>query len=106
MALEVSLEAKENEVRIVLAGELDAASAPAFQQKVEEAAGHAPQRLVIVADELEFMASAGLRVLIFARQKMGEDVAIHVAGARETVLRTLRMTGFDRAVHLQDKADG
>jgi anti-anti-sigma factor len=102
MALTATLETKGDEVHIRLDGELDAGSALSFQEKVEEAAGASPQRLVIFMDQLTFMASAGLRVLIFAKQKMGEDVAIYVVGASGPVLRTLEMSGFDRAVYLQD----
>ena len=106
MALDVQLESKANDVLITLSGELDAASARAFQGKVEEAAALNPQRLVVMAGGLTFMASAGLRVLIFAKQKMGEAVSIHVVGAEGPVLRTIEMSGFDRAVHLMDTYDG
>ena len=47
-----------------------------------------PKRLVFLMGELEFMASAGLRVLIFARQKMGSDVSLYVIGSRGPVLST------------------
>ena len=49
------------------------------------------------------MASAGLRSLVFARQKMGDDVRITVAGASEPVARTIRQAGFDRSVTLVDE---
>ncbi len=106
MALNVALETKEHDVLIKLDGELDAGSALDFQKKVEEAAGHSPQRLVIFMGQLTFMASAGLRVLIFAKQKMGEDVDVHVIGAAGPVLRTLQTSGFDRAVYLADTYEG
>jgi anti-anti-sigma factor len=48
------------------------------------------------------MASAGLRVIVFAKQKMGQDVSIYVVGATGPVLNTLQMSGFDRAVYLRD----
>ena len=49
--------------------------------------------------ELEFMASAGLRVLIFARQKMGAGVSLYVIGSHGPVLNTLKMSGFHHSVH-------
>ena len=73
-----------------------------FKETVEQAAGKSPSKLVLHMKDLEFMASAGLRVIVFAKQKMGQDVAIHVVGASGPVLNTLRMSGFDQAVYLQD----
>jgi anti-anti-sigma factor len=51
------------------------------------------------------MASAGLRVLIFAKQKMGVDVDIYVVGAQEMILDTLEKTGFIQGVIAVDDYD-
>ena len=69
---------------------------------IEKVAAAKPKRLVLFMSELTFMASAGLRVLIFARQKMGAGVALYVIGAQGPVLSTLTMSGFHHSVHLQD----
>ncbi|MDX2272341.1 MAG: anti-sigma factor antagonist [Cyanobacteriota bacterium] len=102
MAFTSSLEVKDDAALITLTGELDAASANTFKDSVEQAATHQPKRLVLLMANLEYMASAGLRVLIFAKQKMGSDVDIYVVGAQEGVLETLSKTGFDRSVILAD----
>ena len=102
MAFTIDISRKDDVVKITLGGELDATSADAFREKIEEAARLTPQRLVILADQLTFMASAGLRALIFAKQKMGENVSVFVVGAKGPVLRTLTMSGFHHAIHLQD----
>jgi anti-anti-sigma factor len=103
MAFQAALEAAGAEARITLGGELDAASAPRFKELVERAAAGGPRRLVLLLKDLAFMASAGLRVLIFARQKMGADVVIYVVGAQGPVRSTLEMSGFHRSVVLQDQ---
>ena len=51
------------------------------------------------------MASAGLRVLLFSKQKLGVDVDIYVVGAQEYILETLEKAGFDQTVILVDKYD-
>ncbi len=102
MALNISVEESPGEATITLSGELDAATAPQFKEAIEKVAGAKPQRLVLRMGELEFMASAGLRVLIFARQKMGPDVSLYVIGSHGPVLSTLKMSGFHHSVHLQD----
>jgi len=102
MALNISVAESPDEAIIKLSGELDAATAPQFRAAIEKAAEAKPKRLVFLMGELEFMASAGLRVVIFARQKMGSGVSIYVVGSHGPVLSTLTMSGFHHSVILQD----
>ncbi|MFZ1642199.1 MAG: STAS domain-containing protein [Candidatus Contendobacter sp.] len=102
MAFSANLEMVDSEARITLEGELDAAVADQFRQTVERADQQKPQKLILFMDKLQFMASAGLRVLVFAKQRMGRDVAIYVIGATGPVLNTLQMSGFHQAVYLQE----
>ena len=53
--------------------------------------------------DLEYMASAGLRVLIFAKQKMGSEVDIYVVAPQEMVLDTLNKTGFAQSVFIVEE---
>ena len=106
MAFDASLEMTHAGIaKIKLTGELDAAAAPRFKQAVERAAEQHPKRLVLLMGDLEFLASAGLRVLIFAKQKMGSDVDVFVVSARDPIVETIRMTGFHHSVVLLDEYD-
>jgi anti-sigma B factor antagonist len=102
MAFAILVEEGPGEATVELSGELDAAAAPRFKEAIDKVAEAKPQRLVLLMGELEFMASAGLRVLIFARQKMGPGVSLYVIGSRGPVLSTLKMSGFHHSVHLQE----
>ncbi len=102
MAFTVSVSTSADTATITLSGELDAAGAPAFHETIEKAAAAGVTDVVISAHDLTYMASAGLRSLVFARQKMGDDVRITVAGASAPVSRTIRQAGFDRSVTLTD----
>ena len=55
---------------------------------------------------LDYLSSAGLRVLVFARQKMAESVALVLVGAGERVAETIRLTGFDQSVSFSDGIPG
>jgi anti-anti-sigma factor len=89
----------ENRIaKITLTGELDAASAAGFRDRIAEAASQDPRALVLMMDDLDYMASAGLRTLIFAKQKMGAGVDIYVIGAQESITETLELTGFQNSV--------
>jgi anti-anti-sigma factor len=91
--------------KVSLSGELDAASAPNFKECIEQAAEKKAKRLVLLMDGLEYIASAGLRVLIFAKQKMGAKVDMYVVGAQEQVMSTLKKTGLDHSFIAADKYD-
>ncbi|MDY7008721.1 MAG: anti-sigma factor antagonist [Cyanobacteriota bacterium] len=105
MAFEANLETTNGIAKITLSGELDGSTAPAFKEKVEEAAAENPKRLVLIMNDLEYMASAGLRVLIFSKQKMGTGVDIYMVGVQEMVLDTIKKTGFDQSIYLLDEYD-
>jgi anti-anti-sigma factor len=102
MAFTATLETVNETAFIYLAGDLDASSASVFKAEVEKASELGVKHLVLQMQDLEYMASAGLRVLIFAKQKMGTDVDIYVVAAQEMVLDTLEKTGFDQGVIITD----
>ncbi len=97
-----SFEPSTREARLSLSGELDAAAAGELKRAIEEVAAREPQTVVLRMKDLTFMASAGLRVLIFAKQKMGGGVVLKLVGCRDAVRETLEMSGFARSVVLED----
>jgi anti-anti-sigma factor len=106
MPLTVTHEFADQALKITLDGELDAGTAPALQAVLEKAAGQRPQRVVLYCAGLTFMASAGVRMLIFARQKIGGGVRIHVIAPQQQVLDTLKRTGMLQAVTVADSYPG
>jgi anti-anti-sigma factor len=106
MAFNVTLAMTGNGIaKITLVGELDASVAAAFRTEIENAANQGAKRLVLLMEELDYMASAGLRTLVFAKQKMGSEVDIYLVGAQESVMETIEMTGFHHSVIILDSYD-
>jgi anti-anti-sigma factor len=104
MAFTVSSDNVNGVSRVILAGELDAAAAGEFRSMIEQAASGHPRKVALDLTDLTFMASAGLRVLVFARQKMG-PTDIYVIGAHDAVLETIEMTGFQYSVIMVETYD-
>ena len=103
MAFSAVLEMNDDVATISLSGDLDASSAPMFKQTVASIPSEDISKLVLLAKDLDYMSSAGLRVLIFSKQKMGSDVEIYVVSPQEMVLDTLKKTGFHHSVTIVDE---
>ena len=101
MPFSISSQIVNGVAKFTLAGELDAGSAPNFRTEIEKVAGQKPKRLVLFVKDLTFMASAGLRVLIFAKQKLGAEVPIYIISPQEPIVDTLEKTGFLQSVYVQ-----
>ncbi|MFD7656760.1 anti-sigma factor antagonist [Actinosynnema sp. NPDC059797] len=92
-------------VTVRLTGDLDSRSAPILNDLITEVTANPVRRLVLLLDELAYLSSAGLRCLVFAHQKLGRGVDIVLVGTRPEVAETIRMTGFDRSVVMQDPVE-
>jgi len=105
MAFSVSNSMNNGIAQVTLVGELDGSVAGDFKNAVEAAAALNPRRLVLLLQELTYMSSAGLRVLVFARQKMGAHVDLYLVAPQESVQETIEMTGFDQSCIIVDTYD-
>jgi anti-anti-sigma factor len=103
MAFDITTRVNGAIVEITLSGELDARSAPRFQQELEAAASSKPATLVLHTRDLEYIASAGIRMLVFAKQKMGAAVTVYLVAPQEQVLDTLKRTGLQNSVVVVDQ---
>ena len=103
MGFDITSVSRGRVAALTLCGELDASAARRFQRELEAAAAGAPQRLVLYLRDLTYMASAGVRMLIFAKQRMGPGVEVYVIAAAEQVLDTLRRTGVYAGVVVRDE---
>lgn len=103
MALDIQSGVDANTARIELAGELDGSTAPALRDTVDRVLAGKPAQLVLHVEKLTFMASAGLRVLIFAKQKQ-PDVKIYLVKPQPAIVDTLHKTGFYNGVYITDAA--
>lgn len=105
MAFESTLEMKNDIALISLTGELDASVAQTLRDRIEEAANNKARKLVLQLAGLDYMSSAGLRTLVFAKQKMGSGVTIYIVGAQPQVVEPIRQTGFHHSVVMMEAYD-
>lgn len=91
----MTIEIKKNadEITIEVVGRLDTTTAPALEKTVNDNV-EATQNLVLNMAGLEYISSAGLRVLLGAQKKMQKQGTMKLTSVREEVMDVLEMTGF------------
>ena len=91
MTIEIKRNAEETTIKLV--GRLDTTTAPALDKTInEDIAG--TKNLVLDVKELEYISSAGLRVLLGAQKKMQKIGSMKVINVCELVMEVFEMTGF------------
>lgn len=103
MAFTVTSSVDGGVAQLTLAGRLDANTARQFQTEIEAIAEARPRTLALFVQDLEYMASAGIRMLVFMKQKLGSDADVYIVGAQQQIIHTLEMTGVDKSVILVDE---
>ena len=78
---------------IELVGRLDTTTAPALDKIIAEDIGDT-KNLVLNIKGLEYISSAGLRVLLSAQKKMQKIGSMKVTNVCEAVMEVFEMTGF------------
>lgn len=103
MSFTVKTEILNYGAKLTLTGALDSSSAPELNEEIKKIILLNPKELVMDVEQLDFMASAGLRVIIFAKQKLGPTVNLILVKPQEQMVETLRMTGLIFSVVIVDK---
>ena len=88
---------------LTLTGELDSLSARVFQTEIEKIANQSIDSLVLDMENLIFMSSAGLRLFIYSKQKIGPQLSIFIVKPQELIVDTLEKTGLHHSVTIVDK---
>ena len=91
----MTVEIKKNnqETIIEIVGRLDTITAPALDKTINEDIGDT-KNLVLDVKGMEYISSAGLRVLLSAQKKMQKIGSMKVTGVCEEVMDVFEMTGF------------
>jgi len=82
-----------NELAIALEGRLDTATAPRLEAELNQSIGGV-EKLVFDFASLEYLSSAGLRVLLSAQKIMNKQGKMTVKNVNETIMEIFEVTGF------------
>ena len=91
MTIETQKNAADTILRI--SGRLDTITAPALDKTISEVIGDTGN-LILDLKNLEYISSAGLRILLGAQKKMQKIGSMKVVNVCEEVMEVFEMTGF------------
>lgn len=98
MGEEFTIRQEGTTLYITLDYELSATNAPVLQEMLKEYEGQDFSKVVFDATELVYISSAGVRVVIFARQKLGEKPEIVFLNGAKEIFDTLDIAGVTNFV--------
>ena len=83
----------DSELTVALEGRLDTLTSPELEEKLEPAL-EGVTKLIFDFEKLEYISSAGLRILLTAMQVMEEQGSMVVKNVCEEVREVFEITGF------------
>ena len=86
---------ENNNLTIYLEGRIDSNNAPAVEQEIMSAVRNASgANVVLDADKLEYISSAGLRVMLWTIQTLGHHGTLKIINANGIIREVFEITGL------------
>ena len=100
MDINISMKKNGSELTVEVGGRLDTLTAPMLDEKLE-ASYAGVTKLILDLGKLEYISSAGLRVLLGASQTMDEQGEMVIRNLTKPVRNIIELVGFDSALNIE-----
>ena len=91
--MEIKKTLSGNELLVAVEGRLDTTTAPQLEENVRSSIDGI-KSLVFDFEKLEYISSAGLRVLLAMQKIMNKQGSMTIRNVNETVMEVFEVTGF------------
>ena len=91
--LNIEKQLQNDALTVSLEGRLDTTTAPTLEAELKSALDGV-KSLTLDLEKLEYISSAGLRVLLYAQTQMNIAGEMKIKNANETVMEIFEVTGF------------
>ena len=91
--MDIKKELNGDELKVTVSGRLDTTTAPTLEEELKSSIDGI-KKLVIDFKDLEYISSAGLRVLLVMQRIMNKQGEMLVTDVNETVMDIFEVTGF------------
>jgi anti-sigma B factor antagonist len=89
----VTMNRNDTQLTVNIQGRLDTLTAPELEEKLEDAL-EGVEKLIIDLDGLEYISSAGLRVILSVIKQMDEQGEMKLKNVCSDVMDVFEVTGF------------
>ncbi|MCK8058468.1 MULTISPECIES: STAS domain-containing protein [unclassified Fusibacter] len=96
----------DGNLEVKLEVRLDAALAPVYMDELRVYTKQDIKKILLFAGETEYMSSAGIRVILFAKQKISQDAEVCLIAPKPFVTETLQLTGLYDYLTVLDDYEG
>lgn len=104
--MDMQTKQETNATVVTITGRLDAVTASAYETKVNELISGAQSRFVVDFDQLDYISSAGLRVLLATAKRLKvKGGHIRFANVKGAVKEVFDISGFGSIFQMDDSVD-
>ena len=99
--MDISKSYNEKELTMSVGGRIDTITSQELDKEINDEFGNFDSLILDFAD-LEYISSAGLRVLISTQKKLkSEDIPFVIKNVNDVVNEIFRMSGFDKILKIE-----
>lgn len=99
--LSIKTHTENGRLILALEGRLDTTTAPQLEEALQGALGEDMEALVLDFSGLEYISSAGLRVLLAAQKRVRCAGGMTLVNVNEVVMEIFEVTGFVDILHIE-----
>ena len=98
--MEISKKSQGNSLEIAVSGRLDTTTAPMLEAELKRSI-EGVEELDFDFSALEYLSSAGLRVLLAAQKVMNKQGKMVIRHVNETIMEVFEITGFSEILTIE-----
>lgn len=91
--MDIRKESTDTTLLVMVEGRLDTTTAPQLEQELSDSLDHVTD-LILDFSGLEYLSSAGLRVLLGAQKRMNQQGSMIVRNVNQIIMEVFDITGF------------
>ena len=104
--MEIRTKKEKDAIVVSVRGKMDALSSPEFEKQLSELIGQGEKDFVVDLGELEYISSAGLRVILAIVKRLKEkEGRLFICGLKDMAKEVFEISGFGAFIPVYDSVE-